>query len=208
MGQPHLIGIAGASCAGKTTITRRLIGLLPAGETEHISLDSYYYDLSRLSSEAINHHNLDEPAALEAALLIEHVRTLAAGRPVDRPVYDHKTHSRAVAPQRVEPRSFIVIEGLFALYWQEIRHHLGTRVFIDSTHDLCLQRRIERDRNQRGRTTEEVTNRYRNAVQPMFDLHVLPTRRFADIIVNGQEPVDAAASQILSHIRREQNGRR
>jgi uridine kinase len=208
MGRPYLIGIAGASCAGKTTITRRLIELLPQGDTEQVTLDSYYYDLSHLQPEAIAHHNLDEPAALEATLLFEHIEALAGGRPIDRPVYDHRSHTRATEPQRVEPRPFIIIEGLFTLYWAEVRAHLRTSVFIDSTHDVCLQRRIERDRNQRGRTVAEVTNRYHGAVQPMYDLHVLPTRQFAHTIVDGHGPIDRSAERILSHIRREQNGDR
>ena len=201
MTRPHLIGIAGASCSGKTTLARRLAAELGPPNAVHLALDSYYYDLSNLTPEQVDQHNLDEPAALDAPLLFEQVTALALGRAIDRPVYDHKTHARSQKLERVEPSQFVVLEGLFTLHWPEIRQRLATAVFIDTTHELCLQRRIERDRNQRGRTEAEVIRRYKEMVGPMYDSYVLPTREFADIVVDGSGAVEQAAAQILDHIR-------
>jgi uridine kinase len=201
MTKPHLIGIAGASCSGKTTLASHLVGELSADGAVCIVLDSYYYDLSDRSPDEIDGYNLDEPAALESDLLIRHMQALAGGRAIDKPVYDHKTHTRAARSERVEPVPFVFIEGLFTLYWPDLRDALGTAVFIDATHDVCLRRRIERDRNQRGRTREEVTRRYNTMVAPMYDRHVLPTREFADLILDGTLPTIEAATQVIDHIR-------
>lgn len=201
MARPHLIGIAGGSCSGKTSLAETLVRALGPANTVNIALDSYYYDLSALSPDAIDRHNLDEPAALESALLFEHVAALAAGRAIDKPVYDHKSHTRANTTEHIEPLPFIIIEGLFTLRWPEVRGHLTTSVFIDATHEVCLDRRIRRDRNQRGRTRDEVTRRYREMVAPMFDRHVLPTREFAQIVVDGHGSIDRAAEYILLRVK-------
>lgn len=199
MATPFLIGIAGASCSGKTTLAERLAAAL--GEAETIALDSYYHDLSHLAPEAVHGHNLDEPAALDFALLLEQVDALARGRSIDKPVYDHKTHRRAASPQRIVPGRFVILEGLFALYWEEVRERLGSGIFIDAKHAICLDRRIRRDRNQRGRTKEDTTRRYNEMVAPMFDRYVLPTREFADLVVDGEGTIDDALSRVLEHTR-------
>ncbi len=198
-----MIGIAGGSCSGKTTIAKLLARELGSEETAVIGLDSYYHDLSHIPADEIHRHNLDEPAALEQALLLEHVDLLARGAPIDKPAYVHETHERLDRGERIEPKRHIIVEGLFALYWGELRTHLGTGVFIDAAHDLCLERRIKRDRSQRGRTPEEVRRRYVSTVGPMFDLHVLPTRRHADVIVQAADPPEKAVALILQHIRGE-----
>ncbi len=200
MTTPYIIAIAGASCSGKTTIAAELAHSLHDDRTTIIGLDSYYYDLSHLAPEEIHTHNLDEPAALEHTLLLENVAALARGDAIEKPVYGHNSHRRRAEPEHVEPTPFLIIEGLFALYWEALRGYTKTKVFIDATHDLCLQRRITRDRNQRGRTAEEVTHRYRTMVAPMFDRHVLPTRKHADTIIEGADPIDRSTAAILEHI--------
>ena len=207
MKAPHIIAIAGASCSGKTTIARELVRALHGKKTAIIGLDSYYYDLSHLPPEKIHTQNLDEPDALQHTLLIKHVAALGRGDAIEKPVYDHKRHARADL-ETIEPGSFIIIEGLFALYWEELRRHTQTGVFIDATHDLCLSRRITRDRNQRGRGREEVTHRYRTMVAPMFDQHVWPTREYADLIVDGAGPIDESTAAILSRVSAGVNGAR
>ena len=199
--KPHLIGIAGASCSGKSTLADALTQRLGPADTAHITLDSYYHDLSHLAEDAILHHNLDEPAALEHALLLDNLERLHRGEAIDKPVYDHRTHTRHPESERIEPASFIIIEGLFALYWEDVRRLLHTRIFIDSTHELCFERRFKRDRNKRGRTREEVTERYNRTVGPMYDLHVLPTRRYADVVVGGTDPVSKSVADITAHIK-------
>jgi uridine kinase len=201
MTRPHLIGIAGASCSGKTTLAERLAAELGPSDTRCIGLDSYYYDMTGVAHDVIDHHNFDDPASLESALLFEQVRALVAGRAIDKPVYDLKTHTRTATTEHIEPAPFIIIEGLFTLYWPEVREHITTSVFIDATHDVCLDRRIRRDRNKRGRSRDEVTRRYREMVAPMYDRYVLPTRAFAGIVVDGHGSIDRAAERILLRIR-------
>lgn len=201
MKKPHLIGIAGASCSGKTTLASELCRELGDSATS-LTLDSYYYDLAHLPASAIARHNLDEPAALDAELLQGHIHRLANGEPIDKPVYDHKSHARHAESERVIPRGFVVIEGLFALYWEAVRQNLATCVFINAAHDLCLQRRIERDRHDRGRVLKLVEERYRAMVQPMFDRYVLPTRAHADVIVKGDAPIKISIGEIITAIKR------
>ena len=199
MKAPLIIAIAGASCSGKTTVARELARALGNDSTTILGMDSYYFDLSHLPPEQVHTQNLDEPEALEHTLLIEHVAALARGDAIEKPVYDHRGHTR-VDPETIEPGSFIIVEGLFALYWEELRRHTQTKVFIDTTHDLCLSRRITRDRNQRGRSREEVTHRYQTMVAPMFDRHAWPTREHADLIVNGAGPIDESTAAILLRV--------
>lgn len=199
--QPYLIGVAGASCSGKTTFAKALGVHLGRDATVQITLDSYYYDLSHLTEDLIGRWNLDEPAALEHELLFDNLERLSRGETIQKPVYDHRTHTRRARPAPIKPKPYVIIEGLFALYWEEVRKLLGTKVFIDATHDLCLERRYERDRSKRGRTQEEVTRRYNDTVGPMYDLHVYPTRRHAEVIVSATDPVAGAVSAIMKHIR-------
>ncbi len=198
---PCLIGIAGASCSGKTTLADALADRLRP-DAAQIGLDSYYYDLSHLGETEIARYNLDEPAALEERLLIDNLERLSAGKPVEKPVYDHKTHTRRDAPELIAAARYVIIEGLLALYWEEARHLFHTKVFIEATHDICLERRFQRDRNKRGRTREEVEQRYRNTVGPMYDLHVLPTQRHADVIVSATGPLHKSVSTIITHVQR------
>jgi len=197
MAIPFLIGIAGASCSGKSTVAEALAARLGPECTLTLGLDSYYFDLSHLTPEAIHAYNLDEPAALDEALLVSQLADLAEGRAIAKPVYDYKTHTRAALAERIEPPGYVIIEGLFALHWPQVRELLGLRVYIDAPHDLCLSRRIARDRNQRGRTPEEVTRRYRAMVGPMADRHVVPTRPYADVIVDGLAPVEKSVDLIM-----------
>jgi uridine kinase len=205
--KPHIIGIAGGSCSGKTTLAASIAGTLSAGSpgvppsrvSVYVALDSYYRDLSGRSPSEIEHYNFDHPDAVELPLLVEHLRALAGNETIQKPVYDYTTHSRRGA-EALTPAPVIIIEGLFTLYWREVRDLLGTGVFIDASHDTCLSRRIQRDTRERGRTPAEVRRRYRDQVQPMFDRYVLPTRRHADVVVNGEEPFDAAVSVIVRRV--------
>jgi len=197
--RPHIIGIAGASCSGKTTVSLALTEALGDDATV-VTLDSYYYDLSHLPPDKIHAVNLDEPAALEHTLLLQNLRDLAAARATDKPVYDHKTHTRLADALTLEPTPYVIVEGLFALYWADVRALMRTKTFIDVAHDACLERRIDRDRNDRGRTEQEVRQRYEEMVRPMAERHVLPTRAHADIVVDGNDSVDNVVSIILSRL--------
>jgi uridine kinase len=197
-----MIGIAGGSCSGKTTLAARLAERLPRRPVTIISLDSYYRDLSHLTPEARAAWNFDAPDALDRDLLVEHLRALRDGASIEIPVYDFSTHTRASRTHRVIPSPFIIIEGLFVLYWDDIRAFLQTKVFIAAPHEVCLARRITRDVRERGRTEQSVRAQYAATVRPMYDQYCEPTARFADPHVSGEEPVDDSVSTVLNSLQR------
>lgn len=197
--RPYLIGIAGPSCAGKSFLSRHIAQLLDAAI---IHVDSYYAVLSHLSVVQRAHYNFDAPEAIDAQLFIEDVRKLAKGVAIDKPIYDFTTHSRKQGEvEHVEPRPFLIVEGLFALYWEEIRSLLETKVYVDLGLDKCLERRIERDIRERGRTRESVLEQYRTTVAPMAKRYVQATREFADIIVTGNDDIAHEVELVMRHIR-------
>ncbi len=196
-GQPYLIGIAGPSCAGKTELARRLVAELG---TTHISLDAYYRPLNHLSLAERSHFNFDEPSALDHELLIKQIDALAGGRSIELPVYDFATHSRTDRTQTIAPAEFVIIEGLFALYWEELRRLYGTSVFVEAPDAVCLERRQERDVRERGRSPESVLRQFTETVRPMAALHVVPTAAFANVVVSGLQPLAASAAAVLQHV--------
>jgi uridine kinase len=199
--RPYFIGIAGGSCSGKTTIARGVVRRLSEKGAALISIDSYYHGLVSASPGDIEKYNFDDPSALDSALIFHHLRELAAGRAVDIPVYDFKTHTRTPRVDRVEPVSYIIIEGLFPLYWEEVRSLLRTGVFVDVAHAVCLERRLRRDTHERGRPRDEVIRRYNEMARPMYEKYVLPSRQFADVIVDGQRPVGESVDAVLDYAR-------
>ncbi len=197
--RPYLIGIAGPSCAGKTELSRHLAERLPAVA---VALDSYYLDLSFRPMEERARFNFDEPAALDHDLFLEHLQALSQAREIERPVYDFTTHSRTNRVECVMPGRFIVVEGLFVLYWEDVRGLFGTKVFVDLPDGSCLERRIIRDVRERGRTAESVRRQFAETVQPMAALYVHPTKAFADLIVAGDTPIQESVEAVIAHIRR------
>ena len=194
---PYLIGIAGPSCAGKSYLSQHIAAKIDAAM---FHLDSYYRELDHMSLVQRAHWNFDAPEALETELLFEAVRKLHRGEPVYKPVYDFTTHTRTAETTLVEPRKYIIIEGLFALYWDEITKLLGTKVFVDLGEDICLERRIERDIRERGRTRESVLEQYRTTVLPMAKRYVHPTREVADIVVTGNDAIENEVAAVLNHV--------
>lgn len=190
-----IIGVAGPSCSGKSTLTRFLAAQLP-GPVSVLPLDAYYKDLSWLPPEKRGERNFDVPDALDAELLEQHLRELVAGQGVERPIYDFASHTRSPGGVRVEPTPFLLVEGLFTLYWEEVRRHLGVSLFVEAPDALCLKRRKRRDVAERGRTPEEVILQYLTTVRPMAERFVLPTRRYADVVVQGSDPVEVSASRL------------
>jgi uridine kinase len=166
-----------------------------------LNLDSYYVDLNHLSLEQRAHFNFDAPESLDSRLLIEHVRQLSRGEAIEKPIYDFKTHSRTGETERLEPREFIIIEGLFALYWEEIRAVQATKVFVDLGERICLARRIERDTRERGRSRESILEQFSTTVRPMAQRYVHPTREYADIVLTGDGDIDDEMERVLEHIR-------
>ncbi len=196
--KPWLVGVAGPSCSGKTTLARALAAA--ADGAVIVPMDAYYRDLSGLTAEEQERHNYDEPGALDLALLRDHLRALAAGRGVDIPVYDFATHTRTGETVRVEPARVVILEGLFALSDPIIRGMLNTRVYVAAPDQMCLERRLSRDTRERGRTAEEVRRQYAATVRPMCDLHVAPARRLADLVVDGGQPIEESVAIVMGHM--------
>ncbi len=200
--RPYFTGIAGGSCSGKTTLAVELAARLGSGQTACISIDSYYLGLVSTAPEDVARYNFDEPSALDHDLLREHLSDLSGGRSINVPVYDFEHHLRTERTIAVESLPFVVLEGLFPLYWDDVRAFLGTKVFIDVSHDTCLGRRLRRDTRERGRPRDEVIQRYNEMARPMFEQYILPTRRFADLVVNGERPAAELTAAIIAHIER------
>ncbi len=196
--EPYLIGVAGPSCAGKTELSRNLASQLPAAV---LALDCYYFDLAGLTLEERSRFNFDEPRALDHDLFVRHLQALSRGEDIGRPVYDFATHSRTGRVETVSPGRFVVVEGLFVLHWPDVRSLFGTRIFVDLPDASCLQRRIVRDVLERGRTAESVRRQFAETVQPMAELHVRPTRVFADLVIAGDNPIQDSVDTVLAHIR-------
>jgi uridine kinase len=195
---PYLIGIAGPSCAGKTELSRRLAAELNATV---LPLDCYYRDLSDLPLEERARFNFDEPSALDHDLFLQHLLALAGGRQIERPVYDFSIHTRIAKTERIHPGSCVIVEGLFVLGWEDVRRLFGTGVFVDLPDGPCLERRIERDVRERGRTPESVRRQFAAMVRPMAELHVRPTRIYADLIIAGDNPIQDSVDAVLAHMR-------
>ena len=196
--KPYLIGIAGPSGAGKSYLAHHLSERLQAPV---LPLDHYYRDLSHLPLDERARSNFDDPAALEHELLIAQVAHLSEGRAVEIPTYDFSIHTRTGETLPFQPAPFVIIEGLFTLHWPELRRLLGTRVFVDMTDDVCLQRRQDRDVRERGRTRESVVEQFRTTVAPMAELYVRPTQAHAQVLVFGTTPIAEEVERVLQHVR-------
>ena len=198
---PHIIGIAGPSCSGKSEIARRLIKQLSETNPVILTLDSYYHDLSSLDPAKREKRNFDVPEALDHDLLRQQLIALANGSAIEKPVYDFATHTRLLQSERIVPGKTVIIEGLFALYWREIRDLFHTSVFVTLNDHICLSRRIERDTKERGRSRESVLSQHTETVRPMNEKYILPTKTFADIVVNGENLLEQSTALIMAHIR-------
>ncbi|MEJ2720971.1 MAG: uridine kinase [bacterium] len=200
MRRPYLTGIAGGSCSGKTTLAVALAERLGTNRTARVSIDSYYHGRTSAELEGVAQYNFDEPSALDHELLIQHIRDLSRGLSVAVPIYDFENHRRTERISRVDPMPHVILEGLFSLYWDDVRSYLGTKVFIDIPHHISLARRLKRDTHERGRPGEDVIRRYNHMARPMFDKYVLPTRGLADVVVDGEKPAAESTAAIVEHI--------
>jgi uridine kinase len=181
--RPIILGVAGGSGSGKTTVVRAIIAGLGNAHAAVIHHDSYYRDTSHLSPEQRAAINYDHPDSLETELLVEHLKELRAGRAVAVPVYDFAEHSRKQDRQHVHPQKVIIVDGLLILWDPHLRALMDIKVYVDTDADLRFIRRLERDLVERGRTTESVVRQYTRTVRPMHLEFVEPSKRYADVIV-------------------------
>jgi uridine kinase len=181
--KPVIIGVAGGSGSGKTTVVREIVAALGPGHVTVVQHDSYYRDRSGMSPAERSAVNYDHPDALETSLLVDHVRTLLAGEPVRVPVYDFATHTRTAETVEVLPRSTVIVEGILVLADPDLRDLMDIRVFVDTDADLRMVRRLKRDVAKRGRSMESVVSQYLETVRPMHLEFVEPSKRHAHVII-------------------------
>lgn len=178
-----IIGIAGGTGSGKTTVVRKIISELPQGEVAVISQDSYYKDSSHVPVELRQNINFDEPAAFDWPLLVKHLEALKRGEAIEMPTYSYLTCTRQVETVHLEPRDVVIVEGILALCDPQLRSMLDVKVFVDADADDRLIRLIARDCVERGRTPQQVLDRYARVLKPMHQLYIEPSKDYADLIV-------------------------
>ena len=183
MAKPLIIGVAGGSGSGKTTVVREIIRNIGRNQVSVIHHDSYYRDVKHLPFEERVKINYDHPDSLETSLLIRHLEQLNAGHAVEVPTYDFAQHLRAPETERVEPRKVVIVDGLLILWDKELRSQMDIKVFVDTDSDLRFIRRLSRDIQERGRSAESVIEQYTKTVRPMHLEFVEPSKRYADLII-------------------------
>jgi uridine kinase len=201
-----ILGITGGSGSGKTTVVRNIMDRLSRSEVTIISQDSYYKDNAHLTLEERQLINFDHPDSIEFDLLLQHIQTLKKGQGVDEPTYDYKTSTRQKETIRIEPRHVVIVEGILLFTDARIRDICTIKVFVDAEPDDRLIRIIERDVLERGRTVEDVLNRY-EVVKAMHNQFIEPTKRYADLIIPqggmNHVAIDVLSSMIQQKLRLE-----
>lgn len=205
--RPVVIGVAGGSGSGKTTVVREIVRSLGRAHVTVLHHDAYYRDASHLPPDARARINYDHPDSLETELLIEHLEHLRAGQPVSVPTYDFAKHARLPGAETAQPRKAIIVDGMLILWERALREMLDIKVFVDTDADLRFIRRLSRDISERGRTAESVVEQYMGTVRPMHLEFVEPSKRYADLIVpeGGQNRV--AVDMLITKIRSIVEGR-
>jgi uridine kinase len=198
---PFVIGVAGGSGSGKTTVVRRIVDSLGAEQVTVLEHDRYYRDRSDLRLEERAALNYDHPDSLETDLMVQHVAQLKAGRPVEVPTYDFARYTRRVSTETALPRPAIIVEGILIFVDAPLRQMMDVKVFVDADADTRLIRRLQRDTTERGRTVQSVIDQYLSTVKPMHLEFVEPSKRYADIIVPQGGHNAVAIDMLLTLIR-------
>jgi uridine kinase len=199
---PVIIGIAGGTGSGKTTVARAIYDRVGSDRIEWISHDSYYRNFDALPAEERAKINFDHPDSLESELLTRHLDVLSKGSSVEVPVYDFATHSRKIETQRVEPRKVIIVEGILVLAEPELRKRIDIKLFVDTPADIRFVRRLMRDIEARGRSLPSVVQQYMNTVRPMHEEFVEPSKRHADLIIPEGGENQVAIDAIIARVER------
>ena len=201
MRRPTVIGIAGGTGSGKTTVARKIAKALPEGGAAVIEHDAYYRDLSDLADEERAAINFDHPDSLDNDLLVEHLDRLLSGESVEAPRYDFTTHRRLPQPRTVRPAPVVILEGILVFVDPRLRDRMHVKLFVDTAPDLRVFRRIRRDLEQRGRTFDEVRRQYYDTVRPMHLEFVEPSKQWADLIIPEGGSNQVALDIIIGRLR-------
>lgn len=197
---PLVIGIAGGSGSGKTTVAQEILQRVGLSQIAFLQHDSYYKDLSGLAPAQHTNINFDHPDSLETELLIQHIASLRDGKPVEVPIYDFATDSRTGQTFTIQPRRVIIVEGILIFTEAALRKMFDVKIFVDTDPDLRFIRRLERDIAERGRLTESVIKQYLLTVRPMHLEFVEPSKRYADIIIPEGGFNTAALDMVVARI--------
>ena len=194
----HLIGITGGSGSGKTTLAHALATALV--DAVVLSMDAYYLDLAHLDRTARENWNFDAPEAFDWDPFVADLRALRRGESIQCPIYDFATHTRRPDVEPVQAPGFLIVEGLLVLHHPDVRMLLDTTVFLEVDERTAVDRRVARDRRERGRHPDTVKTQYARDVLPMFQRHVQPTARWAELTLSGTDPVETSVQRLLEQI--------
>ncbi len=201
-----IIGIAGGTGSGKTTVVQRIANVVPEENVAILMQDSYYNDNTHLSFEDRTKINYDHPNSIDFDLLLEHIAKLKARTPIEQPIYSYTTHSRTGDYTVIHPKEILIVEGILIFTSEELRKMCDIKIFVHTDSDLRLIRRIKRDINERGRDLEEVLNRYENTLKPMHNQFIEPTMKYADLIIpvggENRVAIDILTSMIKEKIKK------
>lgn len=195
-----VIGIAGGSGSGKTTVQRRVMDRFGTRRIALLDHDAYYRPLDHLPPEQRARFNFDHPDALETDLMVDHIDQLLTGLAIEKPTYSFETHSRLPATEIVEPRPVILIDGILVLAEPALRVRMDVKLFVDAAPDVRLMRRMERDLHERGRSVESILDQYRRTVRPMHLEFVEPSKRHADVIIPRGGRNEVAIDMVLARV--------
>ena len=196
-----IIGICGGTGSGKTTIARAIVDAVGSENVVLVEQDSYYRNLADMPLDDRHHANFDHPDAIDSDLLVNHVKRLKLGQPIDMPIYDMVTHTRSDRVEVIEPRPVVIVEGILIFAEPRILELLDVRVFVDTPDDVRLIRRLRRDINERGRTFERTLDQYEKTIRPMHTEFVEPSKRIADVIIPEGGQTDTSVSMLCSLVR-------
>jgi len=197
---PLIIGIAGGSGSGKTTVAQSILQRVGPEQIAYLQHDEYYKDLSGLPPAQRAAINFDHPNSLESSLLVQHIEQLKQGQPVEVPIYDFATHSRTNQSFTVNPRRVVLVEGILIFTESVLRELFDVKIFVDTDSDLRFIRRLQRDISERGRSRESVVQQYLTTVRPMHLEFVEPSKRYADVIIPEGGFNTAALDMVVSRI--------
>lgn len=197
-----IVGVAGGSGSGKTTVAHNLVKAFDACDAVLLEQDAYYQELKNTTLEQRAKINFDHPSSIEFDLVLQHLKDLKMGKAIQRPIYDFTTHLRKESSVEIKPSKIIVIEGILILAIPEIRDMLDVKIFVDTDADEMLLRRVERDINERGRTFECVKEQYLKTVKPMFLEFCEPSKRYADVIIPRGGENKIAVNMIIAKLKK------